>query len=68
MPEKQRKKIEFAISPDQEKELQWLVERSGVNRSNTLRVIISEAFHRAKREDPKAGRMAEGNGGVRPRE
>jgi hypothetical protein len=68
MPEKQWKKIEFTISPDQEKELQWLVERSGINRSDTLRVIVSEAFHRAKREDPDAGRVAEGNGGVRPRE
>ena len=60
MPKKQWKKIEFTINPDQEKELQWLAERSGVNRTNTLRVIVSEAYHRAKREDhPEAGKVEE---------
>jgi hypothetical protein len=65
MPEK-RKKIEFTITPDQEKELQWLVEHSGVNRSNTLRLVIGEAYRKAKAEE--APGVAEGNGGVRPRE
>jgi hypothetical protein len=66
MPEKQWKKIEFTISPDQEKELQWLVERSGVNRSDTLRLVIGEAYRKAKGEDHPADRVAEGDGGVRP--
>ena len=67
MPEKQWKKIEFTISPDQEKELQWLVEHSGVNRSDTLRPIIGEAYRKGKSEDhPETDRVAEGDGGVRP--
>jgi hypothetical protein len=68
MSGKQWKKIEFTISPDQEKELQWLVERSGVNRSDTLRLVIGEAYKKAMAEDQEAGRVVEGNGGVRPRE
>ena len=66
MPEKQWKKIEFTISPEQEKELQWLVERSGVNRSDTLRLIIGDAYRKGRAEHQEADRVAEGDGGVRP--
>jgi hypothetical protein len=51
-----RKRIEFTIVSSQEPQLDALVKRWGLNRSNTLRVIISNAYHQTNSEDWKARR------------
>jgi hypothetical protein len=50
------KRIEFSIIPEHEPESAFLMKRWGVNRSNTLRNIIYQAYRKAKAEDQEARR------------
>jgi macrodomain Ter protein organizer (MatP/YcbG family) len=56
MRQTKRKRIEFTIVSSQEPKLAALVKRWGINRSNTLRYIIGEAYQKARAEDRKARR------------
>jgi hypothetical protein len=50
----EKKRIRVALDPEHEKELQWLMEKWGMDRNATVSRVLSEAIREAKLEDQEA--------------
>lgn len=50
-----KKRIRVALDPELEKELQWLMQRWGLDRNGVVNRVISEAVREAKQKDQDAG-------------
>jgi hypothetical protein len=48
------RRVIFEVGPRHDKELDWLMERWGLDRSNTLRMLISNEYREAKLKDQRS--------------